>query len=147
MPGDLVLIEGPGGGGKSAVAERMVAAGEAAILADMTLLWAAIRGLRRDERGRFPVREGDDPALPVAQYLRGVAVAEGLRRGLPVVVTSATPDMAPKWASAAAREGATFSVRTIDPGEQLVRQRLAEFGGSPDALDPECEFVVGRWYG
>ena len=41
-------------------------------------------------------------------------------------------------------QGATGAARTIDPGEQVVRRRLAD----PDTgeLDPECDRALLRWY-
>ena len=140
----LTLIEGPAGAGKSQVAADMIAAGEAAVLADLTELWAAVRAMRRGPDGRYPVRDDDDPAIRsgLAAYLRAAAVRQALREGLDVVVTAGTPDMAARWAAVAEEAGAGFSVQTVDPGEAVVRERLAVDG----ALDPQCEKAVARWY-
>ena len=138
----LTLLEGPAGAGKSQEAARMLRAGEADILADLTALWAAMRGFERDGEGRYPVRADDDPALALASYMRAAVVRAGLREGLAVAVTTGTPDMATRWAETAQEAGASFTVRTVDPGEAVVRERLAVDG----ELSPACERAIGRWY-
>ena len=138
----LVLIEGPAGSGKSQEAARMLAAGEAAILADLTALWAAMRGFERDADGKYPVRTEDDPALRLSAFMRAAVVRQALREGLDTIVTSGTPSMATRWALVAQETGSAFEVRTIDPGQQVVRERLAVDG----VLSSDCEKAVSRWY-
>ena len=144
MPGSLLLVEGPAGSGKSQEVARMLAAGELDIVADLTGLWAGLRGMERGPDGRYPVRTDDDPVIRsgLATYLRAAAVRQGLREGLRVAVTAGTPDMAPRWAEVAEEGGAAFSVRTVDPGEAVVRERLAVDG----ELSPQCERAASRWY-
>ena len=142
----LTLIEGPAGSAKSQHASAMLRRGEADVLADLTALWAATRGMERDpETGRYPVRQADDPAVTsgLAAYMRAVVVRQALREGLRVVVTSGTPDTAAEWAAIASENSTPFQVLTFDPGEQVVRERLAVDG----ELDPECEGAIRRWYG
>ena len=141
----LRLVEGPAGSGKSQHVAAMLANGEVDVVADLTALWAATRGIERAPDGRFPIRADDDPTIRtgLAAYVRAVVVREGLRSGLRVAVTSGTPDTATKWAAVAEESGAAFNVTTIDPGEAVVRERLA-VGGK---LDPQCEEAVRRWYG
>ncbi len=143
----LKLIEGPGGGGKSAIALDLVRSGQAHVLADLTLLWAALKAHERDAEGRFPIREDGDPGLDLAQYLKMVAIRQALREGLDVVTTSATPGKVTAFQAIAAELGASLSVRTEDLGQDTIRRRLAQFGGTPEALHPACESVVRRWYG
>ena len=144
MPGTLLLVEGPAGSGKSQLVASMLAAGELDIVADLTGLWAALRGMARGADGRYPVRTDADPAVSsgLATYLRAAAVRQGLRADLRVAVSAGTPDMAPRWAQVAEESGAAFTVRTVDPGEQVVRDRLAVDG----ELHPQCERAVNRWY-
>ena len=59
----LLLVEGPAGSGKSQVVSRMLAAGELDVVADYTALWAALRGIERDNEGKYPVRTDADPAV------------------------------------------------------------------------------------
>ena len=121
----------------------MLAAGEVEILADLTFLWAALRGLERDPAtGRYPVRENGDPALALASYLRTTTVRQGLAEGHNVVVTSGTPGSATTWEAVAAAQGAGFAVRTVDPGREIVEARLMVGG----VLSDQCLQAVARWY-
>ena len=139
----LTLIEGPGGAGKSEIAEDALASGEADVLADLTLLWAAVRALRRGPDGRFPVRPDSDPGLALAAYLRTTAVRQGLQQGRNVIVTTGTPDTALGWQRLAEDAGVPFNVRTIDPGRAVVERRLS-IGG---VVSDDCGRVIRRWYG
>ena len=123
----------------------MLAAGELDVVADLTALWVALRSLERDPSGRYPIREGDDPTIRtgLAAYVRAAVVRQALREDLAVAVTSGTPQMAAKWSRVAEEEGAPFTVRTIDPGEAVVRARLEVDGLLPE----QCEAAVRRWYG
>ena len=141
----LTLVEGPAGSGKSQHVADMLAAGEVDVVADLTCQWAALRGMERGPDGRYPVREDGDPAIRsgLAAYMRAAAVRQGLREGLRVVVTSGTPDTAVRWSDVAREHESPFNVVTIDPGEEVVRERLAVEG----ELDPQCEAAISRWYG
>ena len=140
----LLLVEGPAGSGKSQHVSDMLAAGELDMVADLTGQWAALRGLERGPDGRFPIRQDDDPVIAsgLAAYMRAAAVRQGLRQGLRVAVTSGTPDSAVRWQRIAEEHGAAFSVVTIDPGEAVVRDRLAVDGELPG----QCETAIQRWY-
>ena len=106
----------------------------------------ALRGVRRNADGRYPIRTPDDPTITtgLAAYMRAVVVRQGLRQGLRVVVTSGTPDTAVKWSEVARENESPFSVVTVDPGEPVVRARLREVNGE---MSDECEQAVRRWYG
>ena len=140
----LLLIEGPAGSGKSQVVSRMLAAGELDVLADYTAIWAAVRAVERDNEGRYPVRQDSDPAVRsgLVPWVRAAVARQGLRLGLRVAVTSGSPGMATKWQQLAREEDALFALRTIDPGIDVVKKRLAVDGD----LSPECERAIGRWY-
>ena len=141
----LLLVEGPAGAGKSALVDSMLAGGEIDVAADLTQLWAALRGMRRGPDGRFPVRDDSDPAIRsgLASYLKATAVRQALRDGLRVAVTTASPNEATRWAGVAAEAGAPFAVRTVDPGREAARANLADADGT---LRPECERALARWY-
>jgi len=141
----LTLVEGPAGSGKSQHVADMLAAGEADVVADLTAQWAALRGVERLDDGRYPVRLDDDPVIAtgLAAYMRAAVVHQGLRQGLRVVVTSGSPDTAVRWSDVAREHESPFNVVTIDPGEAVVRERLAVDGELPD----QCEEAVRRWYG
>ena len=139
----LTLIEGPAGGGKSQEAAAMRAAGEVAAVADVTALWAALSGARRGPDGLYPVRDEADPALALALILQTFAVRAGLRRDMDMAATTSRRGQAPRWQAIATEEGAEFTVRTVDPGEDVIRSRLA---GPDGSLSQECERAVRRWY-
>lgn len=141
----LTLIEGPAGSAKSGLVGERILAGESDVVADLTQLWAALRAVERGPDGRYPVRLDTDPAIAsgLAAYMRRVAVRQGLRSGLSVVVTSGSRHEAGAYAAIAGELGAPFERITIDPGEDVVRERLSRNG----ALSGQCEQAIRRWYG
>ena len=139
----LTLIAGPAGSGKSAVAADMLEAGEIEVLADTTALWVALSGVVRGPDGKFPVRTVDDPALAAALYLQATAARFALSSGARVGVTTSRRGQQSRWAQMAQEAGVEFNVRTIDPGEDVVRARLADDDGN---LSAECARAIGRWY-
>ena len=142
----LTLIQGPAGGGKSAVSRDLLAAGEVEAVADVTALWAALSGAQRDpETGRYSVRDDEDPALGLARYVQAAAVREGLRQGLDVAVTTSRRDQVERWQSVADAEGAGLAVRTVDPGIEVVTARLAD--PATGVLSDACSAALDRWYG
>ena len=142
----LFLLQGPAGGGKSQVAAEMLASGQADLFADVTALWAALRGFERDPvTGKYPVRRDDDPALELARYLQATAVRQGLREGIGVVVTTSRHGQIERWRVLAVEADTTLDVTTVDPGYDVVRGRLAD--PVTGTLSPECSAAIGRWYG
>ena len=114
-------------------------------VADVTAIWAATRGIERDDDGRYPIRPDSDPAVRsgLVTYLRAAVVRQSLRLGLRVAITSGSPRTAVKWQEVARENDALFSLKTIDPGEATVRSRLAVDG----VLSDQCDEAVRRWYG
>ena len=145
MPGKLTLYDGPAGSGKSQIVREAQAAGEIDIVADLTQLWAAMTGAERGPDGKYPIRLDTDPVINtgMATYIRNVVVRQGLDSGLSVAVTSGTPGKEVQFAEIAASANAPFTHYRIDPGEAVVRARLADAYGS---LDPECDKAINRWY-
>ena len=138
----LTLIEGPVGGGKSEVLRNLLSTAAVDVVADLTPLWAALRLIERDASGNYPERLRSDPALLTALYAKSVVTRRALSEGLRVAVSTSTPNQAAKWRAIADEFDASFSSQLVDPGEQLVRQRL---GG--EAISSECQGAVQRWYG
>ena len=138
----LHLIEGPAAGGKSQHVEALVEAGTVQVVADVTALWVALSGAKRGPDGRYPIRRDDDPALHTARYLQAVAVRHALEQGADVAVTASRPLQAARWRHVSTSH--TLEVTTVDPGEAVVRQRLAlpETG----ELSPECQRAIDRWF-
>ena len=140
----LYLIEGPAGGGKSQLARDMKEAGEIHLVADITGLWAAVTLAQRGPDGKYPPRLSNDPGLDAARYLQTTLVRFGLSQGLNVGVTTSQGGQIPKWQSLADSMDTFLGVRTVDPGQSVARERLADANGN---LDPECEDALARWYG
>ena len=139
----LVLVQGPAGGAKSQLVAEMIEAGEVDVVSDVTRLWVALSGVTRGPDGRYPVRSKDDAALIVALYTQAVAVRRALEEGARVAVTTSRAGQVARWQSVAVSLEVEFHVRTVDPGKDVVRARLAEADGE---LSPECEKAVRRWY-
>ena len=139
----LHLIEGPAAGGKSQHVEELVEAGTVQVVADVTALWVALSGVKRGPDGRYPIREDEDPALHTARYLQAVAVRHALEQGADVAVTASRPGQAARWRKVGPTEY-TLTVTRVDPGEEVVRERLAlpETG----ELSPECQRAIDRWF-
>ncbi len=131
----LGILRGPAGGGKSQTLRP------GALRADVTALWAALLGLERGPNGKYPERPDADPVLGLATYLKAAAVAYAAREGLTGWVT--TSDSRPEAVERLRARGATGEVQTVDPGEDVVRRRLANADGQ---LSPACEQAVKRWY-
>ena len=146
----LILVEGPAGSGKSQVLALMRETGEVDVVSDVTRLWAALGGYERGPDGRYPVRADDDPALITALYVQAVAARRALREGAAVAVTTSRAGQAARWQALAAEVElevsfeVSYQVRTVDPGESVVRARLAD----PDTgeLSADCSRAVQRWY-
>ena len=139
----LYLIQGPAGGGKSQYLKAMQAAGEVDVALDVTGIWATTGGYERGPDGKFPVRADTDPALFMARYLQTVGTGFALREGYETAVTTSSAGQTGRWAALAAEHGAEFSVRTIDPGIDVVSARLADPDGE---LSDECGAAISRWY-
>ncbi len=140
----LTLIEGPAGSAKSSIVAERIQAGESDVVADLTQIWAAIRAVERGSNGKYPVRLDTDPAITtgLAAYIRRVVVRQALRSNLNVVVTSGSRHEADIYARIAEELGAVFERVTIDPGEDVVRERLSVDG----KLSKQCENAIKRWY-
>ena len=119
----------------------MLEAGEVSVVADVTALWAALSGATRGPDGRYPVRSEDDPALLAALYAQAVIARNVLDSGADVAVTTSRAGQEPRWREVAGERG--LFVRTVDPGEETVRARLADSDG---LISPECDKAVRRWY-
>ena len=136
----LSIVRGPAGGGKSQWIQERLRPGEVVI--DFTRLYVALAGVERGPDGRYPVRQDGDPRLALAEYVRMVAVRQASDRELDGYVT--TSDSRPEAVERLQAAGATGEVETVDPGESVVRARLAD--AVTGALSPQCEIALGRWY-
>ena len=135
----LAIVRGPAAGGKSQFVRRALETGE--VLADVTGLDVALRGVVRDAAGRFPVRLDDD-VLAVTHYVKAALVRAAYEADVSGYAT--TSDSSPAAVERLRDRGALGGVRTIDPGESVVRARLA---GPDGVVSAACELAIGRWYG
>ena len=136
-----ILLSGPASGGKSQEAKRLLSqATEPTIQADFQSIVVALLGLERGPDGKFPIRP--DWILPLAEYVRLSALSGAVTRQLTVVATNSDGDPA-RRAALLDRLGPGATERLVDPGEAVVRARLADVDG---VLDPECERAISRWY-
>ena len=134
------ILRGPAGAGKSQWFDANAEPGS--LWLDLTAIWASIRGLERGPDGRYPVRLDDGQGLRMAAYLKSTGIAFAERENLNGWTT--TSSSAPESIERLRARGASGVVRTIDPGEQVVRRRLTD--PITGELDPECDRALLRWY-
>ena len=138
-----VLISGPAGASKSAVAKAMVRdAEELTVLVDFQALNVALTGVERDANGKYPIR--DPRTLPITEYVRRAAITAALSRGIGIVATNS--DGSPARRLFLLQElGAGARETVIDPGRQAVEARLVD--PVTGELSDECDAAISRWYG
>ena len=141
-----LLISGPAGAGKTAEARRLLeAANEPTVVADFQTLLSALMLLERDPvTGRYPQRRESQASwlLPLTEYLRMAVIGAAQDRGVDVVTTNS--DGSPeRRALLLSRLGPGATERVIDPGIDIVTQRLSVEG----TLSPQCRSAIQRWTG
>ena len=137
-----ILISGPAGASKSAVARQLLAELPLAIAADFQSIYAALALVERDPDGRYPLR--DARLLPIVEYVRRAIITSALSRGIDTIATNSDGD--PKRrAFLVSQLGAGATERIVDPGIEVVTARLAD-PVSGD-LAEECAGAIARWYG
>ena len=138
-----VLVSGPAGAGKSALARRLwLEAATLAVIVDFQSLYAALSGDRRGDDGRYPLR--DDDLLPTVEYLRRAAITAAVLRQIDVIATNSDGDPA-RRAFLLGQLGDGASERIVDPGRDVVAARLAD--AETGELSGECDAAINRWYG
>ena len=124
-------IVGPVGSGKSQVVAAERRPGD--ILIDYTLIWAALTGATRGEDGRVPVREDDDPALPLVSALYWFGLTEAVRRELRGFVTSAIREHVSRLEQVT---GQPARVVTAEPSTLMARLTEVDPATGEDVIDP-----------
>ena len=132
-------VAGPAGSGKSQLIAAERRAGD--ILIDYTLLWAALTGAVRGEDGRYPVREDDDPALPLVSAAYWFTLTEAVRRELDGYVTTASRANVARLESVTGRKA-----RLVEPAPGPLIARLTEVDGDGEYVDGQCVSAVRRWW-
>ena len=135
----IVPVAGPAGSGKSQLIASERRPGD--ILIDYTALWVALTGATRGEDGRYPVREDDDPSLPLVSAAYWWMLGEAVKRELSGFVTTASR------ANVERLEAVTGQpARIIEPEPGPLIARLTEVDGDGEHIQGQCVSAVRRWW-
>ena len=140
MPG--LLISGPAGAGKSAIARAELAEADGpAVAADFQSIVVALLLLERGADGLYPVRP--DWVLPLAEYVRRATITGAQNRQIYTVLTNSDGSAA-RRAMLLDLLGDGATERIVDPGRDVVSARLSD--PATGELSDDCENAVNRWY-
>ena len=140
-----VLLSGPAGAGKTQLARDLLNQfQQPGIAIDFQSVYAALLLLVRDSNGRYPQRLATHShALAITEYLRRAAITVALENDVSVVVTNSDGSPA-RRNFLLGQMGAGAVERVIDPGIEVVRERLADVDG---LLSVSCGDAINRWFG
>ena len=137
-----ILLSGPAGANKSALARRLLAeSSELATIADFQLVYRALTDIERGRDGRYPLRNPD--LLPLTEYVRRAIITGAVDRDITVIATNSDGDPA-RRSFLLGQLGKGATERIVDPGESIVAARLSD--PETGVLSPECGSAIGRWY-
>ena len=137
-----VLISGPAGASKSALAKKLLAENPAlAIAADFQSIYAALALVERDPSGRYPLR--DARLLPIVEYVRRAIITGAVAREIDVIATNSDGDPARRKFLLGSL-GPQAIEKVVDPGIEVVSSRLSD--PLTGDLSDECAGAIGRWY-
>ena len=137
-----ILLSGPAGAAKSALARRLLAEStELAAIADFQLVYRALTDVERGRDGRYPLR--DERLLPLTEYVRRAIIAGAVNRDIAVIATNSDGDPE-RRAFLLGQLGAGAVERIVDPGRNIVEARLSD--PETGVLSSECDSAIGRWY-
>ena len=137
-----VLLSGPAGANKSALARQLLAENPAlAVIADFQLVYRALTDVERGRDGRYPLR--DERLLPLTEYVRRALITGAVQRDIDVIATNSDGDPERRaFLLSQLGEGATE--RIVDPGRVIVEARLSD--PHTGELSAACAAAVSRWY-
>ena len=138
------LISGPAGAGKTQEARRILSESAVPIVAvDFQSLYAALLLIERQPDGRYPERLARHGyVIPLVEYIRQAAITGAALMDVEVAMTN-SDGSAIRRDELLRRLGPGAAELVIDPGRDVVRQRLAVDG----ALSDQCDEAIERWYG
>ena len=137
-----VLISGPAGGGKSAIArEELAAQAGPAVVADFQSVVVAMLQLERLADGRFPVRP--PWILPLTEYVRRTIITAATNRDIGIIATN-SDGASERRRFLLGQLGPGAIEKIVDPGRATVEARLAD--AATGDLSPQCNEAVNRWY-
>lgn len=148
----MEIISGPPFAGKSQYVEREIAKAEerGQILIDLTRIYEALFPSVLDR-----VRDEDAVGVPLANYIRMVALRQAIQRELPGYVTVARKELAERMAE----EIGALRINIVDPGESVVRARAKQHVAklwqlaamrrryaSDRDIARNCDEAISAWY-
>ena len=137
-----ILLSGPAGANKSALARRLLEESALAAIADFQLVYRALTDVERGRDGRYPLR--NERLLPLTEYVRRAIISGAVDRDITVIATNSDGGPA-RRSFLLGQLGKGATERIVDPGEDIVRARLSD--PETGVLSPECSSAIGRWYG
>ena len=138
-----ILLSGPAGGAKSALARRLlVESAELSAIADFQLVYRALTDVERGRDGRYPLR--NEALLGLTEYVRRAIITGAVNRDIAVIATNSDGDPE-RRAFLLGQLGAGATERIVDPGRNIVEARLSD--PETGVLSSECDQAIGRWYG
>ena len=139
------LISGPAGAGKSRLARDLLSQvqGQGAIV-DYQACYSALLLLLRGPDGRYPERNpADAHLLALSEYVRKAMISGAREMDIEIIATNSDGDP-DRRAFLLGLLGAGASERVVDPGRDVVSERLAD--AITGELSMECQDALGRWY-